>query len=128
MRRALQPLLLLLLAACSNTIYVQQDYQSGVPIGTDDRRLLALIGKDKPTVLATLGAPNVVLEQPTGDIFMYRHLYADTDNVNVNTGLFSAFPIPLYTRVDGERRDDAVLVFFDRDGRVRDAAARRRVR
>ncbi len=81
----------------------------------------------KPDVLATLGPPIEVIGQDDGEVFVYRRLARDTNVINLNPGMvtfFAAPPVPIYFGSDSSGRDDTLMVFFDREGRLRNTGER----
>ncbi len=81
----------------------------------------------KPDVLATLGPPIQVIGQDAGEVFVYRRVARDTSVINLNPAMITfitAPPVPLYFGSDTSGRDDTLMVFFDRDGRLRDQGQR----
>lgn len=66
----------------------------------------------KAEVLARLGAPREVRRQFDGDLFVYR-----TRETDSSTLLLIPF-FPLWSRTDGETREDIVTLLFDHDGRL----------
>jgi len=81
----------------------------------------------KSDVLATLGPPIEVIGQDEGEVFVYRRLARDTNVINLNPAMISfvtAPPLPIYYGSDSSGRDDTLMVFFDREGRLRNAGER----
>ncbi len=76
----------------------------------------------KPEVLFTLGPPIQVVGQDEGEIFIYRRLARDTSIINLNPSMISFVgplpPIPIYFASDRSGRDDTLMIFFDREGRL----------
>jgi len=82
----------------------------------------------KSDVLATLGPPIEVIGQDEGEVFVYRRLARDTNVINLNPAMISfvtAPPLPIYYGSDSSGRDDTLMVFFDREGRLRNSGERR---
>ena len=82
----------------------------------------------KADVLTTLGPPIQVLVQDEGDVFVYRRVARDTRIIHLNPSFVSYFgpmpPVPLYFGSFTVGRNDELMVFFDRDGRLREDAVR----
>ena len=111
----------LLVAGCGPTFYQEVNVRAGdpPPLSALDERLL---GRSKGEVLAALGPPGRVLPLPAGDVFVYRRRSVDLSILQVNSGFFLPVGLPLYGEREGDRRDEAVMIFFDRQGRVDDTA------
>lgn len=81
----------------------------------------------KPDVLATLGPPIEVIGLDEGEVFVYRRLARDINVINLNPAMITfitAPPVPIYYGSDSSGRDDTLMVFFDREGRLRNAGER----
>jgi hypothetical protein len=72
----------------------------------------------KADVLAALGPPGEVLPLVDGDVFVYRLRLTDVEFLNLNTGIFTGVFVPVYARLEGRQRDDALFVQFDAAGRL----------
>ncbi len=118
------------LAGCGPTLIAVTSYRGHRAIEPDGleapARLLADGGADKAQVLAKLGPPVSILGQDDGEVFVYRRVARDTNTIDLNPShLFPAAPpVPVYTDTDISGRDDLLMVFFDREGRVRAASIR----
>jgi hypothetical protein len=77
----------------------------------------------KADVLASLGPPTHTIGQADGEIFVYRREALDRWVFDLNPSFvptpFPTPPIPLYFGSFTRGRDDTLMVFFDRAGRVR---------
>lgn len=77
----------------------------------------------KADVLASLGPPTHTIGQPDGEIFVYRREALDRWVVDLNPSFvpipFPTPPIPFYFGSVTRGRDDTLMVFFDREGRMR---------
>jgi hypothetical protein len=84
---------------------------------------------DKASVLSMLGPPIGVVGQGNGEVFVYRHVARDANEVNLNPGYLipSAPSLPLYVGRGVSGRDDVLMVFFDAEGLVVGASMRRDV-
>ena len=86
--------------------------------------LIEVTGGDvsKAQVLFTLGPPIQVVGQDEGEIFIYRRLARDTSVINLNPSMITFVgpmpPIPIYFASDSSGRDDTLMLFFDREGRL----------
>lgn len=111
------------LAGCAPTFFTDVEYSSGqrrVPrAGAGPLRP----GDDKARVIELLGPPGEVLPHADGDVFTWRLRHIDLELLQLNAGLVTSVPVPLWVRSDARRLDDTVMVFFDRDGRVSHLAA-----
>ena len=90
-------------------------------------KLRAAGSVSKAEVLATLGPPIHVIGQDTGEVFVYRRLARDTNVINLNPAMISfvpAPPVPIYYGSDSSGRDDTLMLFFDREGRLRNSGER----
>lgn len=105
---------------CSPSFYTEVRYRSGV-----ESPGVPAPGTSKASVLASHGPPLEVLPLPNGDLFVYRVRRVDQRIWNVDTRQLSPLAVPLYVDALGERRDDSLMVFFDRQGKVTVAAVQR---
>jgi len=115
------------LGGCSEALVARSSYRSHEAF-TDES--LASFERDgaaevlsKGQVLATLGPPSHTIGQPDGEIFVYRREALDRWVIELNpafvpTGIPTP-PIPLYHGSFTRGRDDTLMVFFDREGRMR---------
>jgi hypothetical protein len=81
----------------------------------------------KSDVMATLGPPIEVIGQDEGEVFVYRRLARDTNVINLNPAMISfvpAPPVPIYYGSDSSGRDDTLMLFFDREGWLRNTGER----
>jgi hypothetical protein len=113
----------LLLVACAPTIFTDVEYSTGQRRAPREDSAPVAPGDDKARVMELLGPPGEVLPSVRGDIFSYRLRYIDLELVQLNAGLVGPAPLPLWARATGTHSDDAVMIFFDEQGVVRNLAA-----
>ena len=109
--------LLIVLGGCSTVVYERTRLDAGSTPSPTALTALAP-GASKGEVLARLGAPLDVLPRHDGDLFVYRLQHTDVEAFNVNTGIYLAIALPLYSNTSGARRDALVHIYFDRQGRL----------
>lgn len=133
-RRAMAALLLVSgLLACGPTLYAVRSYRGHAALDVGALATIAEIAEGdaphKADVLSRLGPPVGVVGQAGGDVFVYRYVARDSQEVNLNPAFLvpSAPSVPLYLNRGVSGRDDVLLVFFDADGRLVDASMRRSV-
>ncbi len=70
----------------------------------------------KGEVLRLLGPPTGIVRQLDGDIFVYRYLRRNTNQLRIEEPVITSLEIFSYTRSD--ERTDTLVVLFDPEGRV----------
>jgi len=116
----------LMLTGCAEALFSRVTMRSHAAYSDADfSEFLAIrqIGSTrKGDVLATLGPPVQVLAQDRGDVFVYRRSARDRSVVNLNpamvSGLGPTVPIPIYFRSVTTGYEDALMLFFDHEGRL----------
>jgi hypothetical protein len=113
-RAAASALALALLAAAPGCTVNRFYIGSKLPIESMDG-VLQVGTTTKAQVLATLGAPDEFLRQLDGDVFVYRYLRVNSQQIKIEEPIRST---DLYTYKRVDERSDRVVVMFDRNGLV----------
>lgn len=90
----------------------------GVPVELEAVSLLVPGRTSKGEVLRTLGAPDGIVRQFDGDIFVYRYLRRNTATFQLEEPVITNLEIFSYTR--SHQRHDSIVVLFDEQGTVRE--------
>ena len=126
--RSPSALLLVFLAGCSTYLLDISSSRTERSLGSSSEGALGEIesGTPKGEILARLGPPVQVIEQPDGEVFVYRRRARDTSILNINPSGFVAGAPAFSVLYDAEvsNRDDVLMVSFDRDGAVRGVSRR----
>jgi hypothetical protein len=124
--------LMSLAVGCSEALVSRSSYRSHESF-TDEslarfEREAEVRPLSKGEVLESLGPPTHTIGQPDGEIFVYRREAIDRWIVELNPAFVQIGvptpPIPLYFGSVTRGRDDTLMVFFDREGRVRARSAK----
>jgi len=122
----------LLSLGCGEALIARERYRSHESFSDESLVRFERTGSDvelfKADVLASLGPPTHTIGQPDGEIFVYRREALDRWVVDLNPSFvpipFPTPPIPLYFGSFVRGRDDTLMVFFDREGRMRARSAK----
>lgn len=88
----------------------------GTPIRMDAVGLIEAGVTTKGEVLTRLGAPDGIVRQFDGDIFVYRYVRRNTATLRLEEPVVTRLEIFSWTR--SEQRHDSIVVLFDREGVV----------
>ena len=88
----------------------------GSPLLADPREVLFVGRTLKAEVLTTLGPPDRILRQKSGDVFVYHHDQRNTSELEITEPVVTRFTLFQWEKV--QDKSDRLMVFFDPAGVV----------